>query len=312
MCLFFACLIKIVPLYMNILMGYFAAKFLDLNRENIARLMFYMINPIVVFNGVIHTHLDTSVLMLPFLTFGISSLLCLFFYRISKSMWHDSSRNLLAFSAGTGNTGYFGLPMALLLFDDQGEGAYIMGLLGVTFFENTLGFYILSRKGDGEGAEKQSPLECFYKLFTLPALYAFLAGLLVNVSQIGILEIFSEFMQHIKGAYAVLGMMIIGLGLAGLKHFKIDYKFVGMAFIAKFFAWPVIALTVIHIGRMFGYVNNDIYNALMLVSIVPLAVNTVIMASLLKTQPEKAATAVLASIIFALAYVPIMANYFIK
>lgn len=309
MCLFAACLVKIIPLYMNILMGYVAGKLLDVNRETIARLMFYMINPIVVFNGVIHTHLDPSVLLLPFLTFAISAFLCLSFYEIAKSMWQDSSRNLLAFSAGTGNTGYFGLPMALLLFDDQGEGAYIMGLLGVTFYENTLGFYILSRKNGDSGS--QSALECFYKLFKLPTLYALLCGLLINMTEVPIPEIFNEFMQHIKGAYVVLGMMIIGLGLAGLKNFEIDFKFIGMSFLAKFAAWPIVVLLIIFAGKLVGYENNYIYNALMLVSIVPLAVNTVIMASLMKSQPEKASTAVLASIIFALAYVPIMANYFI-
>lgn len=307
--LFVACLIKIIPLYMNILLGYLAGKLLEVNRETIARLMFYIINPIVVFNGVLHTRLDPSVLLLPIFTFSISSLLCLLFYKLGKTLWLDSSANLLAFSAGTGNTGYFGLPMALLLFDDQGEGAYIMGLLGVTFFENTLGFYVLSRKN--EAASNQTPLQCFFKLFKLPTLYALLGGLFFNIIHLPIPEIFNEFMLNIKGAYAVFGMMIIGLGLAGLKDFKIDYKFVGMSFLAKFVAWPAIVLSIITIGKFLGYENNYIYNALMLVSIVPLAVNTVVMASLLKTQPEKAASAVLASIIFALLYVPIMANLFI-
>ena len=50
----------------------------------------------------------------------------------------------------------------------------------------------------------------------------------------------------------------------------------------------------------------------MLLSIVPLAANTVELASLFKSQPEKAATAVLLSTIFALVYVPVMTTYFIQ
>ena len=61
----------------------------------------------------------------------------------------------------------------------------------------------------------------------------------------------------------------------------------------------------------FGIYNKGIHQALILVSIVPLAVNTVVVASLFNIQPEKAATAVLLSTIFALIYVPLMVNWFI-
>ena len=303
---FFAVLLlKIVPLYMNICLGYIAGKVLEVNRETIARIMFYIINPIVIFNGVINTNLYRSVLALPLITFGISTCLCLFFYKISKNIWQDSSKNLMAFSAGSGNTGYFGLPVALLLFEEQGEGVYIMALLGITLYESTVGFYIFS-----EGI--YSPLECFYKLIQLPSLYAFIGGLAINFSSMHIPELFVDFMSHIKGTYTVLGMMIIGLGLAGLREFKLDFKFLGMTFLAKFFAWPVIVLMVISVDlHLFGFFDENIYNALILISIVPLAVNMVILASLLQSQPEKAATAVLLSTLFALGYVPLMANYFI-
>ena len=46
-------------------------------------------------------------------------MLCLFFYWISASLWKDNTRNLLAFGAGTGNTAYFGIPVALILFDEK-------------------------------------------------------------------------------------------------------------------------------------------------------------------------------------------------
>lgn len=305
MSFFSALLLKIAPLYLNILLGYIAGKVLDANRDTIARIMFFMINPIVIFNGVINTRMDTGILMLPVLTFAISTSLCLAFYRISKNIWQDSSKNLMAFSAGSGNTGYFGLPVALLLFDEQGEGIYIMALLGISLYENSIGFYVFA-KGI------YSPSECIYKLIKLPALYAFLGGLAINFSNIQIPELFADFMGHIKGTYTVLGMMIIGLGLASLKQFKLDFKFIGMTFLAKFVAWPLIVLLVITVDvHLFGFFGEKIHDALTLISIVPLAVNMVIMASIVQSQPEKAATSVLLSTLFALGYVPLMANYFI-
>ena len=106
--------------------------------------------------------------------------------------------------------------------------------------------------------------------------------------------------------------MIIGLGLATLDNFKIDFKFMSLTFLAKFVAWPLIILSIIFVDKqLFHVFNQQIYNALVLLSIVPLSVNTVIAASLTNSFPEKAATAVIISIFFGMFYVPFMANYFI-
>lgn len=303
--LFFALLLKISPLYFNMLLGFVAGKLLGTPREAIARLMFYIISPLIMFNGVLHTRVDMSILSLPFFVLTLSSMLCLLFYQLGKNMWTDSSNNLMAFGAGSGNTGYFGLPIALYLFNNQGEGVYMMALLGITIFENSIGFYICA-KGT------YSPLECIQKLVRLPIIYAVLAALTINYLHIPMPVIFMEFMSHIKGTYAVLGMMIIGLSLASLRHFNLDFKFLGMSFAAKFLAWPFLILLFTYIdAHWLGIYSNDIHQALILLSIVPLAVNMVIVATVLKTEPEKAAAAVLLSTIFALVYAPFMIIYFI-
>jgi predicted permease len=303
--IFFTLLNKIIPLYMNIALGYIAGKVLDTNRESIARFMFFLINPIIIFNGVMNVNLDLSVLSLPVLTFVISSCLCLLFFRMTGDIWTDSSRNLMAFSAGSGNTGYFGLPIALLLFNDEGEGIYILALLGITLYENSVGYYVLAH-----GSTTRA--ECIKKVIRLPAIYAFLGALILNFCGLEMPQVLVEFTGHIKGTYTVLGMMIVGLGLAGLTQFKVDAKFIGLSFFAKFIVWPVLMLIITGLDAwIFGIYSPMTHKALMLLSIVPLAVNTVIVATLMKSQPEKAATAVLLSTLFALAYVPLMVAWFI-
>lgn len=305
--LFLPLLIKMIPLYMNISLGYVAGRWLNASRDTIARIMFFIINPLIIFNAVVHTKLDASILSLPFLVFIICCSLCLLFYKIGKMIWNDSSRNLLALSAGCGNTGYFGIPIALLLFDEQETGIYIMAILGMTFFENTLGYYMCAKETKGAAGE------CLRKICTLPAIYAFFAGLLCNACVVEMPVPFFDFMGHIKGTYTVLGMMIIGLGLAGLSSFKLDLKFIGISFFAKFIIWPLIILGVITLDLLFFEIYSPhIHQALILLSIVPIGVNTVIIASLLNAQPEKAASAALMSTLFAIAYVPFMVTFLIS
>lgn len=297
--------IKLLPLYFNIFLGYIAGKKLKANQETIAQLMFYIISPLIIFNGVIHTQLDATILSLPILTFAISCTLCVTFYRLSRRIWSDASKNIMAFSAGSGATGYFGVPLVLILFDQHIEGIYIMALLGVTLYDNSLGYYI-SVKGS------YTPLQCIKKILSLPTLYAFLLALIVNLFQIPMPQVYTDFITPIKGVYIVMGMMIIGIGLAGLTEFKLDFKFVGMTFLAKFFAWPLLVLLVITLDQAFLKIyESSSHQVLILISIVPLAINTVIMASLTRCQPERIAATVLLSTIFALLYVPVMTSFFL-
>lgn len=305
MTIFSTLLFKIFPLYVIIFMGYVAGKYLKSNRETIAQLLFVLITPVIIFNGVVNTKLDSSIILVPVISFGISTALCFLFYYLSKLVWQDKTRNLMAISAGSGNTGYFGLPVALMLFDNQGEGIYIMAMLGVTLYESTIGFYILAK---GTNTTK----DCLIKLAKLPALYGFAGGLLCKYFNWFPPLMFEELIDHMKGTYTVLGMMVIGLGLATVNSFKMDYKFIGMTFFAKFAAWPLAALAVILIdGHFLHFFDQQVYAALLLISIVPLAANTIILASILRNHPEKSATAVVLSTVFALVYTPFMTTYMI-
>lgn len=301
---FFDYLFKILPIYLNIVLGFIAGAFVHIPREAIVRLMFFIINPIVIFNGVLRTELNVSLLLLPIVVWMMCSFLCLLFFKFSRKIWQDSTANIMAYSAGSGNTGYFGLPLALLLFNDQGEGAYILAMMGMTLYESTIGFYVAA-KG------LHSPRECIYRLARLPSLYALILALFMKMGGFVLPQFFIEFSQHVKGAYAVLGMMIIGIGIAGLYHFALDFKFIAMTLLAKFIAWPLLALLVIFLDSfVFHTLNRTVYDAIFLLSIVPLGVSSVVMASVLNIQPEKTSSAVLISTFFGTLWVPFMASFF--
>lgn len=304
--IFLTLLSKVIPLYVIIIMGFLAGKLFHASRDTVGKILFYLVTPMVILGGVINTKLSPSVLFLPFLTFGIGSFLCLLFYGLSKLVWTDSTSNLAAISAGSGNTGYFGLPIAIMLLNEQGEGIYILCLLGVTLYESTVGFYILAK-----GAH--TPFESLMKLLKLPSLYAFILGVIVNFSGLPIPQGFQDLVGYMKGTFTVLGMLVLGLAMAGIHHLNLDYKFIGMTFLAKFVAWPATVLAIIFADIYYLHIfNPTIHGALFLLSIVPLAANTVVLAGMLKSNPEKSATAVFLSTLVALIYIPLMTTYFLE
>ena len=297
---FLALLIKIAPLYTLILLGYIAGKKLNAKKETIASILIYIVVPVVIFNSIIQTKLTFEILLLPFIFFVFCSLMCLLFYNIGKNFFKDSTKNLLGLSAGTANTGYFGIPVAIELFGEEIIGIMIIAIIGFTIFENSLGFYITARGN-------YSFDEALKRLFKLPTIYAFLAGVVINSIGFHPSDYYINFSKNFIGAYTVFGMMIIGLGLADMKSFKLDPKFLTLAFGAKFVAWPLLMLLFVYIDNHFLYLFDEpTHKVMFLLSIVPLAANNVAFATELKAQPEKASSAVFLSTLIALVYIPLL------
>ena len=306
MSIFFTLVAKLTPLYVIIGLGFIAGKYLQVKKEFIAPLAMYILSPIIVFNAALTTHVSASTLSFPVLTFVMACLICIVFFFLGGFVWHDTTRNILAFAAGDGNTGYFGIPVATVLFNANLVNIYIFGMLGLILFENSLGFFITAK---GHYTAK----ECLLKIFRLPSLYAFCIGLLINMIGLHLGSIYTNTASNFQGAYIILGMMIIGLGLASVVNYKFDFKFIGLSFFAKFFVWPILMLFVISINTTtLRIYDPNIYKVMILFSIVPLATFTVVFATQLNAQPEKASIAVLLSTLFALFYIPLIAAFFLK
>ncbi len=298
--IFLSLLIRIIPLYILILLGFIASKKLNAKKETIASILIYIIVPVVTFNSVATIKLTPSVLLLPLIFFICCSCMCLLFYRVGKSLFTDNTKNLLALAAGTANTGYFGVPVAIELFGEGIIGLMIISILGFTVFENSLGFFMIA-KGN------YTPREALTRLSKLPTIYAFLLGLLVNIVGINFSDAYLGFSKNFIGTYAIFGMMLIGMGLADMKSFKIDMKFLLSTLIAKFLIWPLLVGALILIDKSFlNLFNAPIHKVMFLLSIVPLAANLVAFSTELKAQPEKASLAVFISTLIALVYIPLL------
>lgn len=219
-------LYKLLPLYITVGLGWMAGRYLQASGSHIAGIMLYIVTPSVIFAGVMAAPLSPSVILLPFLVFGFCSALALVHLAIAKWWLKDPVANLIPLSVGTGNTGYFGIPVALLLFGEQGLSIYIVCMLGTTLFENSVGFYLAARGRFGVR-------DCLLKVARLPAIYAFALAVTLNLSQIGMPEVLIPLFDNLRGAYSILGMMIVGMGILSMRGLAGDLRFTGLAFLAS-------------------------------------------------------------------------------
>lgn len=290
---------KLLALFSFVILGFIARKFLNIDRTSIAKLVFYILSPLVFFNALGKLEYDPSLLALPLITATISSSIAIIIYNISKHNFDNATRSILSFSASNANVGYFLLPIVWEFFDIVAAGIYITMVLGNSLYENTVGFFIASRG-------KLTLKESLIKIIKLPTLYAMILGFVISyIDQLYIPNYLDDILLNIKGSYATLGMMMIGIGLADIKEYKLDYKFISASFIVKFLLWPLFSLALIAIDKTLIHAYDPVvYKMLILFSIAPLAANNIIIATVLDLHPEKVAASVVLSTIFALFYVP--------
>lgn len=292
---------KILPLYLLILFGFIAGKYIRVDRKSIAGVLFYIIIPYVFFEYGMRTEIHLQHLMLPVIFFVISTILSFSYLFIAKQIWKNDARpNVIAFSAGTGNTGYFGLPVALMLFDDQTIGIYMLMNIGLSFYDYSVGAFVMARG-------KYSSKDALVQVSRLPMLYAFLAGLLLNELGYKFPDEFRTFGADMKGAYVVLGMMVIGLGLSTVRSFDLNTKFISVLLSAKFIAAPIMILLLIYSDQYYFHLfSEQTHLAMLLLAFVPPAANTVVFASIHECHPEETATAILIGTIIGMFYMPAM------
>jgi predicted permease len=285
-------------------MGFIAGRFLGLTREAIAPVLIYLLAPITIFKGVLEAKLDPSLLSLPVIYIFMCSAICGIAWMLGKYFFRSPARNILAYSAGNSNSGYFGFPVAMAVLGPESFPRAVMISFGFVLYEATLGFYVTAR-----GHHTAS--ESFRKLLKIPSLYVFLLGLSLNSSGLRLPEASLEFFSWVKGSFSVLGMMLIGVALAQVKNFRMDWAFTSFAFFMKFLMWPLITGLIFWVDTISGlhFFSTEIRQSMWLVSVLPMAANIVAFASLLKAEPEKCALTVLLSTLLGILILPLFIQW---
>lgn len=296
-------LVEILPLYFISLIGYAAGKAFSIDVKTISTLTIFVISPIVFMLTISKLDFTAGAIAAPLTIFAIASVMAVLVLKLTRFYLDEKTPYLAALATGTSNWGYFGLPIAFALLEPEMVGAYIMIGFGLQLFENTLGIYYVSRG-------TKSPKESFKNMFRYPVIYAIGIGLFLSFIDYDLPQGGEEFLTLFKGAYTVLGMMMIGLGLAALDRFRIDIPFTLTIFAVRFLVWPVTACLMIWTDQHIGLLGPQYYAPLLLFSVMPVGANNIAFAAQFDMYPGKASIAVLLSTLFAVIYIPVAIWFF--
>lgn len=306
MAIFSLVFFKILSVLLNVVIGFCAGRYSNVQRESIASLLFYFIAPIVFFSIPTSTKIGLSNLSITFVVFGISTIMSVITYFVYGRFWQDETKKVLAMNAGTGNAGYFMLPIAASLFDEHTLGLYMMAAVGMNLYEYSVGYHMCSQ-------DITSTKEKFLSVLKQPMIIAFFSGCLCSSAGITIPDFLNDFTHSMRSAFSILGMIMVGLGLSTIPKFTIDKKFTMAALSSKFLFYPIAINIFILLDKIvLNYFDAATHDAMQLMSLSPMAANTIVISTIWRLNPERVATAVLISCVVGLLYIPLLSSLLIS
>ncbi|HHW4678920.1 MAG TPA: AEC family transporter [Xylella sp.] len=287
--------IRVFFLIFTAALGWGAGYIMKLNSRDISSLLIYIISPFVIFLSILQSPANWTYLGYSLGALLTASAASFLGYGLARMIWKDGRVNLFSFSAGTGNTGYFALPLAFALFNERQIAIAIFIIIGVNIYEFTVGYFIAAK-----GAFKTT--ESLRRMLRLPILYAIILGITFKKLDINVGTTLLSAMSNFKGAYSVFGMMVIGVTLASYRKIRIDWGFLMASLAWKHAVYRVVGILVFYLMTP---VSMETLAVIVMMLATPMVANTVVIANNLNVYPEKAAFSVMISTFMAVVTVPL-------
>lgn len=287
------------PLYLLVVLGFLAGRKGLVEPLPLAQLLIWFCSPSVVLLGTLKADLSSGLLFLPAAIWPIATLMGVSSLLIGRRLWSNGTERIAAFASGTGNTGYFGIPVCLAVLGSDSLPYVVAISFGFTAYEVSVGYFMVAR----DQADWRAAVT---KTISLPALHAFWIGLACNAAGINLPDMVITTLDYGARSLSFLGMLIIGVSLSNVRASDFDLKLNGYLLAVKFVAWPVLAYGIIRLEAYFFGRLPDLAQATLLVeSLVPVAANTVAYATQLGVQAKAAALLVLTSTLLAIFILPL-------
>ncbi|MEI7510540.1 MAG: hypothetical protein WCJ84_00085 [Candidatus Peregrinibacteria bacterium] len=286
------------PLILLALLGFLLQKGTkSIDIAVLGKLSLYLLTPATIFLGAYKTPLEWQYLMVPFLVFTItafSTLLLVFFLR---KLFPQSPYTEPAFVSATGNVGYFGLPLVLAFFGESSLSLAVLGMMGFTLSESTIGAFIMAR--GHHGAQK-----AFMTVVKLPSVWLFLVGIGIHILGLNLPSSVLFTIEQLKTTYITIGMILIGISFAGFQMDTIDWKQVMKMITVKHFWQPLWFFVLVPVFALFFTFDPLFQKILIIQSLCPIAGNIIIYASVFHQKINDIVVALLISTILAFIIIP--------
>ena len=276
------------PVFLLVIAGVAAGKWLLLPAQPLAKLAFWLIGPAFVFDALSHAELAPRMLgRLTLAAAGAFTVSAVLAYVMAWRLPRDR-RAAVVTTGAYGNVGNFGLAIVLFSFDDSARPYAAVAMVVV----NGLGLILAVTLADGGLAGFSRALRSPMTLMIPPAL-------LVNSIDFDVPLIVDRPVGLLAGAIIPVMLVTLGIQLHSIGRPRLDLDVI-RSLAAKLLVQPLVAIP---IAAGLG-LTGEAAGAIVLQAAMPAAVFAAVIAIELDARPDETATIVMAGTLVSLLTLP--------
>lgn len=280
-------LAPVIPVFLLVAVGFVFAHWRKINLASLTEVIVYLGTPSLVFTSLASRPLFAGEIAVLFsgivIIFAGVGLLIRLYFLIFEFHSRGFAMPVLFMNAGN-----MGLPLALFAFGPPGMQRATLLFVIITFFQYSLGIYILSGRGN------------WTEIFRLPLIYATIAGLTFNLAQIRVPEVLFQPVSLLGQATIPLMLVSLGYRLCDFQSLRWGHA-LGGALLRIIGGFTVASIAVKLVGA--DGINRQV---LLLYGCLPAAVINFILTEKFGQDPHLAASIVVLSTFFSVVTIPLM------
>lgn len=281
---------NMLPVIAACIAGIILARTRRIDLPTLGTIVIYCIAPIVNFDAVLKIKADAAMFALPLLTFTICAVNSVLTSLWSKRLLHDQSAGLLvASSASSANTLYFGLGIAMAVLPPDLVPVFLLCCIGPSLSETIFGYYFLARsRFDWRDATR--------RVVKLPVLYAVAFAICCHALGLDRPDWLTPLAANSRGALIMLGSMILGVGLGQEKNLHFNPGLVAAVLFSRHITYALLTMGFLLLDlRTLHMIAPEHHHVFLLFILMPIANNTLTFASLLGLPTGPIGSTILAS-----------------
>jgi predicted permease len=295
-------MLNLLPLFVIILFGYlFGATLKIKNYENLSKIILFIFWPIVAFNAISTMELSAQMLLLPIIFFFTTTIIALASKRFAEksTKWDKKLVRTFSYSAGSGNVIFVGLPALMIILGEKYVPILLICVVGYIIYDSSVGYLIMS----GEKLDWEKMVQ---KLIRFPPIIGIMLGLLFLLFGIDLSdnEAYRFVVDNSQITMATLGLFLVGLAVSNITK-KINITYLSWISMIKSLVNPLLLLLIIMIDKFLFNFFGGFESVILLIASVPVAANSVVLATNYTGKQQTAALGVLVTAILSLVTIPL-------
>ena len=272
---------KFFPAYLYIVGGYTLKRWFYISQIPIAKILFYVLLPLVIFRAALFSDIK-DFLILSSVSFFASLFIAFFAQFFRKFFASLMPKGVLECIFSYFNIAWFGIPMVIPFYGEQGMTIMSAFFVGGIIFGNTIGFFLILN-----GQRRENP---FIALLKLPTFHCIAIAFLLHLFDFREILIHSQFLKlafdMLLVVTYILGIGFLGMGIASVtyddikKHKKELIAILSLRFLVSSIIIGIIGL----MGLIFGFLEAIEFKVLLFIPLLPVAANILVLTSAAKIK----------------------------